>query len=119
MSMFQSLSFMVSHTNEIVGSFSCVHSRMVIGMLSLTRVPHAFTNFCLTFAGANGSPSGPTSHCQPTFWLGLVSVLWRNGRIRIRRAKRRKSVNRCMYIYSCILINSNLHIYQPRRCFRD
>ena len=61
MSMFQSLSFMVSHTNEIVGSFSCDHYRMVIGMLSLTRVPHDFTNFCLTSAGANGSPSGPTS----------------------------------------------------------
>src|SRR3954471_12909513 len=49
-----------------------------------------------------------TSHCHPTFWLGLVSVLRRNGRIRIRRAKRRKSVNICMYIYSCILINNIL-----------
>src|SRR4051812_39315039 len=49
-----------------------------------------------------------TSHCQATFWLGLVSVLWRNGRIRIRRAKRRKSVNICMYIYNCILINNIL-----------
>src|SRR3954464_6382463 len=49
-----------------------------------------------------------TSHCQATFWLGLVSVLRRNGRIRIRRAKRRKSVNICMYIYSCILINNIL-----------
>src|SRR3954468_15390297 len=61
MSMFQSLSFMVSHTNEIVGSFSCIHSRMVIGMLSLIRVSHVFTIFFLTSFGANGSPSGPTS----------------------------------------------------------
>src|SRR3954467_11319216 len=50
-----------------------------------------------------------TSHCQATFWLGLVSVLRRrNGRIRIRRAKIRKSANICMYIYSRILINNIL-----------